>query len=226
MNVCSVHNCDCKMAGNLSSIYQTLISLLNLAQGRFYHSDDFVNVFLEKMQMTIGRKVAAHEEFLARHVLGSAAPARILGHILADKFERSSVPAVTAALPLTEPVLEELVGAIIQQKFEQREPSGDVHDDFLLFLSGEQASLMEISYTKQQQKQKQKQQNKSQDSDTMDVFDRRNQVSFQRKNPDFPILKNPDFRFKSPDLLLRNLDFLLKNDDFVMKTARTARRDR
>jgi hypothetical protein len=35
---------------------------------------------------------------------------------------------------------------------------GDVYDEFVAFLSGEQRSTMEISYTKQQQKQKQKQQ--------------------------------------------------------------------
>jgi hypothetical protein len=40
---------------------------------------------------------------------------------------------------------------------------------------------MEISYTKQQQKQKQKQKAKSQDSDTMDVFDKRNQLKFVSK---------------------------------------------
>ena len=41
-------------------------------------------------------------------------------------------------------------------------PSGDVFDEVILFLSGEQEHLMEISYTKQQQKQKQKQKNKNQ----------------------------------------------------------------
>ena len=29
-----VRNCDCKMAGNLSSAYQTLIALLNLSKVR------------------------------------------------------------------------------------------------------------------------------------------------------------------------------------------------
>ena len=36
-------------AGNLSSIYQTLIALLNLSMQSFYHSDEIVNTFLEKM---------------------------------------------------------------------------------------------------------------------------------------------------------------------------------
>lgn len=31
-------NCDCKMAGNLSSIHQTLIALYNLSQQSFYYS--------------------------------------------------------------------------------------------------------------------------------------------------------------------------------------------
>lgn len=34
-------NCDCKMAGNLSSIYQTLIALYNLSQRSFYYSGKF-----------------------------------------------------------------------------------------------------------------------------------------------------------------------------------------
>lgn len=70
-------------------------------------------------------------------------------------------------------------------RFEQREPSGDVNDDFIRFLSGEQVSLMEISYTKQQQKQKQKQQNKNQDSDTMDVFDKPNQVELSARTDNY-----------------------------------------
>ena len=70
-------------------------------------------------------------------------------------------------------------------RFEQRKPSGDVHDDFIRFLSGEQVSLMEISYTKQQQKQKQKQQNKNQDSDTMDVFDKPNQVELSARTDNY-----------------------------------------
>lgn len=40
---------------------------------------------------------------------------------------------------------------------------------------------MEISYTKQQQKQKQKQSNKNQDSDTMEVFNRENQLLLSQK---------------------------------------------
>ena len=179
-----VHNCDSKMAGNLSSIYQTLISLLNLAQERFYYMDEIVNVFLLKMEMTIADKVGRHEQDLARRVLGMPVPSRILEHILADKFQRSSVAAVKAE-PLTPAVVETLLRHIVQQKYEQRGPSGDVHDDFIRFLSGEQVSLMEISYTKQQQKQKQKQQNKNQDSDTMEEFDRKNRVELSVRTDNY-----------------------------------------
>ncbi len=38
-------NCDCKMAGNLSSIYQTLIALYNLSQDSFYYSGRYFLVF-------------------------------------------------------------------------------------------------------------------------------------------------------------------------------------
>ena len=64
----------------------------------------------------------------------------------------------------------------MQQKFEQRAPSGDVYDQFIRLLSGEQQSLMEISYTKQQQKQKQKQSNKNADADTMALFNKKHQL--------------------------------------------------
>jgi len=85
---------------------------------------------------------------------------------------------------LTDATAETLLRHIVRQKFEQRGPSGDVHDDFISFLSGKQKSQMEISYTKQQQKQKQTQQNKNQDSDAMGVFHKKNQlvVSFKTDN--------------------------------------------
>eukprot|EP00961_Rhodomonas_salina_P204913 2766073-Rhodomonas_salina.1 len=164
-----VRNCDQKMAGNLSSIYQTLISLFNLSKESFYYCDDIVNTFLEKMTGSITGNVQHHAEQLVRYVLGRPVPAHILVHILQDKFKRSAVPAVAEqAFKLTEDVVETILREIVQQKYEQRSPSGDIHDEFIRLLSGEQQSLMEISYTKQQQKQKQKQQNKNQDSDTMD----------------------------------------------------------
>jgi len=170
-----IHNCDCKMAGNISSIYLTLVALYNLSQRSFYFCDEIVNTFLDKMEMTIAGKVSDHESQFALRVLGSAVPARILQHILMDKFRRSSNEAV-AQTEVTEAVVEKLLRQIVQQKFEQRVPSNDVYDDFVTFLSGEQRSLMEISYTKQQQKQKQKQQNKNQDSDAMGIFDKENQL--------------------------------------------------
>jgi hypothetical protein len=170
-----VRNCDQKMAGNLSSIYQTLVSLLNLSKESFYYCDEIVNTFLEKMTGSITSNVGRHEEQLVRHVLGAPFPARILQHILASKFQRSTVPEVTK-VPLTIELLDALLRQIVQQKYEQRVPSGDIYDELIRLLSGEQHSLMEISYTKQQQKQKQKQQNKNQDSDTMDIFDKRNRI--------------------------------------------------
>ena len=168
-----VSNCDRKIAGNLSSIYQTLISLFNLSQNKFYYSNEIVNVFLEKMERTIQDKVQRHEEKLVRFILGTPVPSGILTHILEDKFHRS---ARLAAAPLTATVVQKLLRHIVQQKFEQRPPSGDVYDEFIRFLSGEQMNLMEISYTKQQQKQKQQQHNKNQDSDTMEVFNKENQL--------------------------------------------------
>eukprot|EP00746_Dinoflagellata_sp_MGD_P124033 gnl/MRDRNA2_/MRDRNA2_58642_c0_seq1.p1 gnl/MRDRNA2_/MRDRNA2_58642_c0~~gnl/MRDRNA2_/MRDRNA2_58642_c0_seq1.p1 ORF type:complete len:1612 (+),score=292.79 gnl/MRDRNA2_/MRDRNA2_58642_c0_seq1:504-4838(+) len=181
-----VRNCDMKMAGNLSSIYQTLISLFNLSQDSFYYCDEIVNSFLEKMEMTIAGKVQKHESKLANHVLGTSVPARILAHMLASKFRKSYSPAVVqAAGSLTPAVLEALLRHIVQQKFEQRPPSGDVYDEFICFLSGEQQSLMEISYTKQQQKQKQKQQNKNQDADNMEIFDEKNQLCISREIDDY-----------------------------------------
>jgi hypothetical protein len=178
-----VRNCDHKMAGNLSSIYQTLISLYNLSKDSFYYSDSIVNTFLEKMTGTITGSVKMHADQLVRSILGSALsmasqmPARILAHILGDKFKRSAVHQVATLQPLTTPKLvHQVLLEIVQQKYEQRLPSGDEFDAIIRLLSGEQQSLMEISYTKQQQKQKQKQQNKNQDSDTMDVFARKHQL--------------------------------------------------
>lgn len=85
-----VRNCDQKMAGNLSSIYQTLISLLNLSLDKFYYVDEIVNVFLDKMENTIAAKVGRHEQNIAREVLGNPLPSGILTHILGDKFLKSS----------------------------------------------------------------------------------------------------------------------------------------
>ena len=199
-------NCDCKMAGNLSSIYQTLVALFNLSQDSFYYSgqllfvpffhqipmqcssfnylpcfiyllDEIVNSFIEKLEMTIKIKVKILEDKMARGVLGTPVPARILQHIFLDKFHRSSNKTV-AENELSPQMVDSLVRQIVQQKFEQRHSSGDIYDNYIRFLSGEQESLMEISYTKQQQKQKQKQKTKSQDNDTMDAFDKRNQLSF------------------------------------------------
>eukprot|EP00930_Biecheleria_cincta_P037281 TRINITY_DN25573_c0_g1_i1.p1 TRINITY_DN25573_c0_g1~~TRINITY_DN25573_c0_g1_i1.p1 ORF type:complete len:2388 (+),score=410.29 TRINITY_DN25573_c0_g1_i1:162-7325(+) len=170
-----MRNCDRKMAGNLSSIYQTLISLFNLSQDKFYFNDEIVNVFLDKMEMTIEEKLRRHEASLVQKILSTSVPSGILTHILETKFSRSVNPAV-ASETLNRPAVQTLLCQIVQMKFEQRKPSGDIYDHFLRCLSGEINGTMEISYTKQQQKQKQKQTNKSHDSDSMQAFDKKHQL--------------------------------------------------
>jgi hypothetical protein len=103
-----IQNCDRKHAGNLSSIYQTLISLMNLAKQTFYYTDDIVNTFLEKLEMTIEAKVAKHADRLARYVLGAPLPATILMHLIESKLRRST-SAVVAAEPLTTELVDELL---------------------------------------------------------------------------------------------------------------------
>ena len=183
-----VRNCDCKMAGNLSSIYQTLISLLNLAKDSFYYCDEIVNLFIEKMENTITDKLRRHKNNLAREVLGTCAGTSFLGgilmHILGDKFQKSPNPEL-ASLPLTPALVLDLLGHIVQQKYEQRGPSGDIHDKFIRFLSGEQEGLMEISYTKQQQKTKQRERNKNQDQDTMEMFSKNRQLDIARETDNY-----------------------------------------
>jgi hypothetical protein len=54
------------------------------------------------------------------------------------------------APPLAPPLVQALLGHIVEQKFELRSPSADLHDSLLLYLCGEQAgSAMEVSYTEQ-----------------------------------------------------------------------------
>lgn len=177
-------NCDCKMAGNLSSIYQTLIAMYNLSKNSFYYSDEIVNTFIEKMEVTIMKKVSRLEGKLADVLTEDMVPARIIQHIFGDKFSRSSNKAIAESV-LSVDMVNELVRQIVRQKFEQRSPSGDIYDDYIRFLSGEQVSLMEISYTKQQQKQKQKQKAKSQDNDMMDMFDKRHQLVLSKQVDDY-----------------------------------------
>jgi len=174
-----VRNCDCKVAGNISSIYLTLVALHNLSHESFYYCDEIVNAFLEKMEKTISKKIVFHEGQLSRYVLGNPVPAQIFLHILMDKFKRSSNDSVSGQDLTAKNLVETLLSDIVNQKFEQRVPSGDIFDDFIMFLSGEQGSLMEISYTKQQEKQKEKQQNKNQNSDAMGLFNRKNQLQLK-----------------------------------------------
>ena len=189
-----VRNCDQKMAGNLSSIYQTIISLLNVTNKSFYYRDLIVNVFLLKMDGKISSKVKKHQNNLVQCVLNNPATAQIFTHILHSKFQRSPIKAVQDET-LSEDVVETLLGHIVNQKFEQRELSDDLHDEFIQLLSGEQESLMEISYSKQQQKQKQKQRNRNQDSDMMDLFHERNRLHLSIKCDnyfDYAVCQNPE----------------------------------
>jgi hypothetical protein len=55
-----VQNCDKKVVGNLSSIYQTLISLYNLSQNRFYYENELINMFILKMDGSIVKKLDGH----------------------------------------------------------------------------------------------------------------------------------------------------------------------
>ena len=182
-----VRNCDQKMAGNLSSIYQTLVSLYNLAQDRFYYPSEIANVFIDKMEMTIVAKVRRHELALARSILeGDPVAATILTHILGDKFRRAASPAIASA-QLAPPLVRAVLGHVVQQKFEQRvEADAPLHYELLRFLCGEQeGGTMEISYTKQQQKQKQTQSNKNQDQDTMEAWDRRHQLTWSDQTDNY-----------------------------------------
>ena len=82
------------------------------------------------------------------------------------------------------------VSHLVQEKYEQREPSGDIFDDYVSFLSGElldgvRSRNMEVSYTKEQQKQKQKQQNKNKDSDVSEVFDEARQIVLEDEMEDY-----------------------------------------
>ena len=42
-----IRNCDSRMAGNISSMFLTIVALHNLQKGSFYYRDTIVNVFLE-----------------------------------------------------------------------------------------------------------------------------------------------------------------------------------
>jgi len=182
-----VTNCDRKMAGNISSIYLTLIALFNLSEESFYYRDSIVNTFLEKMEMTISKSVSSLEKQLIQKVLGTPVLSHILQNILIDKFEKSPDKAVSnfSSGGPTDSLLEKTLCQIVKQKFEQRVPTGDISDQLILFLSGEQKSLLEISYTKQQQKQKQRQKNKTQDSDAMGIFNEKHQLSLSFTTTDY-----------------------------------------
>ena len=48
-----ISNCDKKVIGNLSSIYQTIISLFNLKANNFYYENEMLNLFILKMENTL-----------------------------------------------------------------------------------------------------------------------------------------------------------------------------
>ena len=95
---------------------------------------------------------------------------------------------------LTPKLVSEIAEQVIYQKFERR--SSNDFDRYLLYLSGDQVNLMELSYTKQQQKQKQQQHNKNQDSDTMEIFAKEQQISLSNTTEDYYAFVNT----KEPDL--------------------------
>jgi len=146
------------VAGNLSSIYQTLLALYNLAEDRFYYPGEIANVFLDKMERTIGAKVASHLAGISRALLGppaaNTAPttAAILAHILAAKLAKAPSAQVRAlgAPPLGAPLVQALLRRIVERKFEIRSEARsaageaaaeeEAHEDLLLYLCGEQAS--------------------------------------------------------------------------------------
>ena len=133
------------------------------------------------MEGTITENVSRLCQWLKQSIFDTTLTQGILYHIIGDKFSRSSNPELKK---FNKDQLEDLLNEIVVQKFEQRDLSNDVFDEFIAFLSGEQKGSMEVSYTKQQQKQKQKQQNKNQDSDAMGIFHKRNQlvISFETDN--------------------------------------------
>ena len=59
------------MAGNISSMYLTLIALFNLSEESLYYRDSIVNTFIEKMDMTITRSVSTLEKQLVHNILGT-----------------------------------------------------------------------------------------------------------------------------------------------------------
>jgi menaquinone-dependent protoporphyrinogen IX oxidase len=171
-----VTNCDRRIAGNISSVYLTLVAAYNLASDAFYYRDPIVNTFMDKMENQIEQKVSKLAENLIGVVQKSPIAGLIMLHILADKFKKSPNKRVSAQR-LTDSMVEMVLRHIVERKFEIRLPRSDLFDDFITYLSGEQESQNEISYTKQQQKQKQTQQNKNQDSDAMSLFHKTNQLT-------------------------------------------------
>ena len=85
------------------------------------------------MTGSITRNVHRHAEQLVQYVLGVPVPARILAHILEDKFKRSAVQAV-ASQDLPQDVVETVLREVVGQKYEQRVPTGDIYDEVIWLL--------------------------------------------------------------------------------------------
>jgi hypothetical protein len=180
-----IKNCDMRTAGNLSSIYQTLIAVTNLANQRFYHEDDIVNDFLERMSGLLPDKVDQLARKFAAEIFGHRVCAGIVCNILRSKFAVSTSEYVRNVAP-SEDVVKRLLVELARAKHEVRITSNDVYDYVVAFLSGDANDEgQEISYTKQQQKQKQKQQNKNMDSDTMESWDKRHQLPLAFEESDY-----------------------------------------
>jgi len=179
-----VRNCDARVAGNLSSAYQTLLALCNLSNNSFYHVDEIVNCFLERMRNTLADKVAKHERGVHAAVFGDRAAGAILASLLSSKFSKAAAPSVRKA-PASPALAKELLKRVVREKFELSGGAADEYAAFVAFLAGDEDGRSEISYTKQQQKQKQKQSTKQADSDTMDTFHPRHQILLQTETENY-----------------------------------------
>jgi len=180
-----IKNCDMRTAGNLSSIYQTLVAVSNLSRKQFYHEGDIVNDFLERMAGCLPQKVDELAQKFNRDVFGDEVCASIVSNILKSKFSVATDASVRAVDP-SPSVVQRLLVELSRAKHEVRINSNDVFDPVVAFLSGDANDEgQEISYTKQQQKTKQKQQNKNRDSDTMEAWDRKHQMPLSFEESDY-----------------------------------------
>lgn len=81
-----IQNCDKKIMGNISSMYQTLIAIYNLSRGKFYHDNEIVNIFLLKMNGTINKLLSGHISDIYKYGFQASEKKNILKNIIMDKF--------------------------------------------------------------------------------------------------------------------------------------------